>query len=964
MSKATTMRSTPSSQTATIALALVMSMGCSSGSTGSTSSGASCTYTADCQSTQKTQGYLCISGTCQACTKDSDCSGASYYGPKSTCLLPEGRCTNPNASGGSSSHDAGTAGGSKASGGASAFGGSMASGGARSTSATTSSGGASATGTSAAGGSSSGVTSAGTSSFGNTTTGGTGASAQGGITGLGGTSAKGGNASSVTAAGSSGLGGVGTSNSGGVTATTGGVSAGGTTTTSTSNACPAGSAVSVKTGTCFTCSFTTPCGATGESGKVYPLTAVLGPQETCICETNQDFFYSTSTNSTEPCDKDQDGWVRDSAIGAMNDINQAVKDNMRCTVRMASQVVLHSESGDDALTLYFITDTAGALQVTTTAPGTSTPDAAASDTATAAALPLYESVRNDDDSKLQSPTDPGVPAYGTQHLTDSERNSLTKACVTLKGDHNDNSIPDVQEWARLPDQQVSGPTITDLRAPYVPLYNRFSYYVELNKGWFEVKSADANAKTETGIYHIQERSRAAAASDGLGIVAASRNGGDPYWRSCTRKVDSLYTTDTTVNPSTLDFASLDDTTWTGMLHHSQFKCIQAVDDSDPVTTLTDSGKKSQFYKQTVTAITTNSSWDVNSCTLGSGVAPTGPNPTTPVISCTVQSTPPVKDEVHWVAMSYQDYTTAGGYVRGCINECVASPPAQCHDCTTSSDVYGQATYALTPKGKQSTISVPTCSGSGQVCDGEGHCGICVPDATQCRGTTVQQVCTSQQTWQDITTCAFGCSAANGQCYPYCTPGTTQCSASGTPQSCGSSGNWQDATACDATRQCIGAGVCKLKDGQICSAPSDCANNACTTFYHDADKDGYYDAKTSICGTTAPSAEWNITSSSPNDCCDTDANAHPGQTAYFQTARVGCGGFDYNCDSSETMQYPTDEILRGSGLDACSNPECSCSWNSGANCQGTASTPGCGQGSISLYCCCPSSGCSNVQMPCR
>ena len=594
-------------------------------------------------------------------------------------------------------------------------------------------------------------------------------SAQGGITGLGGTSAKGGNASSVTAAGSSGLGGVGTSSSGGVTATTGGVSAGGTTTTSTSNACPAGSAVSVKTGTCFTCSFTTPCGATGESGKVYPLTAVLGPQETCICETNQDFFYSTSTNSTEPCDKDQDGWVRDSAIGAMNDINQAVKDNMRCTVRMASQVVLHSESGDDALTLYFITDTAGALQVTTTAPGTSTPDAAASDTATAAALPLYESVRNDDDSKLQSPTDPGVPAYGTQHLTDSERNSLTKACVTLKGDHNDNSIPDVQEWARLPDQQVSGPTITDLRAPYVPLYNRFSYYVELNKGWFEVKGADANAKTETGIYHIQERSRAAAASDGLGIVAASRNGGDPYWRSCTRKVDSLYTTDTTVNPSTLDFASLDDTTWTGMLHHSQFKCIQAVDDSDPVTTLTDSGKKSQFYKQTVTTITTTSSWDVNSCTLGSGVAPTtGPNPTTPAITCTVPTTSPVKDEVHWVAMSYQDYSIAGGYIRGCINECLDTTPtvAQCYQCLPGT--YGQITKSPVDPQGHTDSTTPPCS-KPKMCDGNGHCGDCVPGTIQCKDATTQQVCRADGVWQDDMSCQYKCNLNTNTCNSTCTP---------------------------------------------------------------------------------------------------------------------------------------------------------------------------------------------------
>ncbi|MCC6873466.1 MAG: hypothetical protein IT378_04080 [Sandaracinaceae bacterium] len=39
-----------------------------------------------------------------------------------------------------------------------------------------------------------------------------------------------------------------------------------------------------------------------------------------------------------------------------------------------------------------------------------------------------------------------------------------------------------------------------------------------------------------------------------------------------------------------------------------------------------------------------------------------------------------------------------------------------------------------------------------------------------------------------------------------------------------------------------------------------------------------------------------------DCCDTDPNARPGQTSYFQTARNGCGGYDYNCDGTETRLH--------------------------------------------------------------
>ena len=39
----------------------------------------------------------------------------------------------------------------------------------------------------------------------------------------------------------------------------------------------------------------------------------------------------------------------------------------------------------------------------------------------------------------------------------------------------------------------------------------------------------------------------------------------------------------------------------------------------------------------------------------------------------------------------------------------------------------------------------------------------------------------------------------------------------------------------------------------------------------------------------------------DDCCDTDANVHPGQTAYFTSASL-CGSFDYDCDGASTAEY--------------------------------------------------------------
>lgn len=42
-------------------------------------------------------------------------------------------------------------------------------------------------------------------------------------------------------------------------------------------------------------------------------------------------------------------------------------------------------------------------------------------------------------------------------------------------------------------------------------------------------------------------------------------------------------------------------------------------------------------------------------------------------------------------------------------------------------------------------------------------------------------------------------------------------------------------------------------------------------------------------------------SNKNDCCDTDADAKPGQKGYFTKASA-CGNFDYDCSGSPDFQY--------------------------------------------------------------
>lgn len=79
------------------------------------------------------------------------------------------------------------------------------------------------------------------------------------------------------------------------------------------------------------------------------------------------------------------------------------------------------------------------------------------------------------------------------------------------------------------------------------------------------------------------------------------------------------------------------------------------------------------------------------------------------------------------------------------------------------------------------------------------------------------------------------------------------------------------------------------------------------YYTDGDNDGYAASLTPTYSTavlSSPSKRrylmGNIVTA---DCYDSNANAKPGQTAYFTTNR-GDGSFDYDCDAAATQQYTT------------------------------------------------------------
>lgn len=442
-----------------------------------------------------------------------------------------------------------------------------------------------------------------------------------------------------------------------------------------SNQCPPGSAYRATggTGSCVACSIKCPQMEQGETDE-YVATRSGG----CFCQTDPGYFHPVDGTIAEPCDLDGDGWVRDSALLALTSDDPALKENARCALRRISHVVLRNESGQEKR--YYFTGAETAIHVSAEPPVA----------AQQAYLPLYESVRNDDDSKLRTGGNP-IPLYGTKALTAKTLNSFTKACVK-GGDHNDNLIIDVEEWAKLPDAgQSVGPTVADMRAPFVPMYTRFSYYVELHQGAF----TSANGSS-LGYYTIYERQRAYGEADRIGM----RYGLEPqtglltsdFWQYCPRARDLGYSND--YNATTYDFASVsgpgafgtDGLPWQGMMHHSQFKCVQVFNESEQIPSTVKEQEK-ELYRQSPSTIAALR-WQANQCYFDSIVPAAtgvGVNPDMPVITCNTTDSPQA-GTLLWAAVRIPDITD---YRRGCVKQCAgykylcpgsdpAGPPGSCY----------------------------------------------------------------------------------------------------------------------------------------------------------------------------------------------------------------------------------------------------------------------------------------------
>jgi hypothetical protein len=215
-----------------------------------------------------------------------------------------------------------------------------------------------------------------------------------------------------------------------------------------------------------------------------------------------------------------------------------------------------------------------------------------------------------------------------------------------------------------------------------------------------------------------------------------------------------------------------------------------------------------------------------------------------------------------------------------------------------------------------------------VCDGNGGCAptlgsckdyACDDSTGACRANCMAHVqcltddyCASDETCKGKKTNGIGC-ATSDECASGACSGGVCCN-----------------TACD------GQGLTCTETGHVgqcqCMGVTCAAGVACQVFYQDADGDTYGNASGTILAGTAKAGCMGAAPptgfvADNTDCDDGDANAHPGQTAFFPTASAGKHTFDYNCDGSlqkQTPEYPGGSCKFCSVPGSCATTSATCS----------------------------------------
>ncbi|MEL6178911.1 MAG: hypothetical protein AAFS10_08150, partial [Myxococcota bacterium] len=313
--------------------------------------------------------------------------------------------------------------------------------------------------------------------------------------------------------------------------------------------CPEGWSLREDTGECVLCGIL--CGERGETGELWPST--LSNDSQCLCQTEPGYYFDLSGNlASRPCDEDGDGWLRVSALGAMDSEDPGLRANARCSPHVIDRFLLRNEWGEE-------------MELLTCEEGLVRRRACSSDldcdadggfcdfndeggrcgcTRALKPMRLVESVRNDDQIELEQDNPEDIPPWVApdsgqgRGLLAVELNALTRACVTTGGDFNDNGVADVSEHQN----SAVDPNVH----PELRMFTRMSYFMELHIGSY----VPAHMGERYGRYVIAERSRCDEDFP-LGYTGQDR----PYWRDCTRSRDAAYNPDPSqAAPIGFDFA--------------------------------------------------------------------------------------------------------------------------------------------------------------------------------------------------------------------------------------------------------------------------------------------------------------------------------------------------------------------------------------------------------------------------
>ncbi len=442
--------------------------------------------------------------------------------------------------------------------------------------------------------------------------------------------------------------------------------------------CPPGQARD-SSNTCTSCGALT-CSGDGLSGRIWSRKTL---SDVCVCETLDGWWVRPGGSSVaEPCDSDDDGWVIDDADAPSVTIDPALVANRRCTIRKIDRVRLTDEYG----VFRDVMSCAAGLTVFEDG-GTC---------AAIAPLRLLEPKRNDVPGEANaSSRAPEYAGDAGRLLHASELNALTKGCVSLVADYNADLADDIS-------QVQSKTPVSELER-----LRSFAYFMELYTSWYEPQGGT------NGRLVIKERPRCSAdfplrydpsvTNPASPTDLYSRDAGSTYWRSCGRANDPGYaptlpgfdfaqytcaqppcgvvdpphpTLSAPTDPATalmrghglceLGTSLPADGRWRGMLHHSQFKCVN-------VTSGTASGYGTAQKLQTL-----NRCW-ADTCDAGPcSTLPAGDAGLTqtrvPKLSCVAQPSA-TAGQVGFAAANFWPYGTQADagyteqqYQRGCVNE--------------------------------------------------------------------------------------------------------------------------------------------------------------------------------------------------------------------------------------------------------------------------------------------------------